>query len=218
GGGGGGGDGEEEEGGGGGIGGGGAQKNVRSCVRVDGVDESSNCSEGGGGLSCGRNALDGLTIGSDHRFDMSLCDGSGEIGLGEGEGAIGEIILFKGALGDEDLEGVEDFLMRKHGVFNRRTGTKDMGKGEREDERLFREGELMLRRSLADGPQMQLDRTTGAATAIAKGVPLKYCAGNQKVSWDKRNNVTGTKIYAARIGSKNAGQSEWEDVGDGTGR
>ena len=84
--------------------------------------------------------------------------------------------------------------------------------------RLFREGELMLRRSLADGPQMQLDRTTGAATAIAKGVPLKYCAGNQKVSWDKRNNVTGTKIYAARIGSKNAGQSEWEDVGDGTGR
>jgi hypothetical protein len=59
----------------------------------------------------GSGVLDGLSIGSDHQFDMSLCYGEIE---GEcGQGAIAEIAVFKGAMEEPDIEQLEKHLMQK---------------------------------------------------------------------------------------------------------
>ena len=58
--------------------------------------------------------LDGLTIGSDHCFGMSLCCGNGS--GGEGEGAIAEIAVFHGRLDLLDLQVLERQMMKRHGI------------------------------------------------------------------------------------------------------
>jgi len=61
-----------------------------------------------------RARLDGLTIGSDHSFGMSLCCGNGS--GGEGEGAIAELAVFSGRLALLDLQVLEHQMMLKHGI------------------------------------------------------------------------------------------------------
>ena len=84
----------------------------RSTVWVDGREEITP----NDAHSCGYGLLDGITIGSDHGFDMSLGLGLGE--EGEGEGAISELIIFKGRLPNSDINTMEDYLMTKHGISN----------------------------------------------------------------------------------------------------
>ncbi|GMI04787.1 hypothetical protein TrRE_jg8004, partial [Triparma retinervis] len=85
-----------------------------SCVRVDGQVEGDG-SLLGPNSGCGDGDLNGLTIGSDHFFNMSLCDGGAGMQMtnGQGGGAVAEVGAFKGRLGDRDIKFIEDRLMKK---------------------------------------------------------------------------------------------------------
>jgi hypothetical protein len=95
-------------------------------IRIDGVEEKVQSDDTcvpasirGTPLEKVRHAmLDGLTIGSDHCFGMSLCCGqSGK--RGEGEGAIAELAVFHGRFDQLDINVLEQTLMDKHGIVPR---------------------------------------------------------------------------------------------------
>jgi len=146
----------------------------------------------GDNSSVGGGLLDGLTIGSDHRFDMSLCDGGGEEGHGDGEGAIAEVLVFKGGYG-EWVGDVERRVMRRQGI----SMVRD--EGDVRSEVMYRKGEMLLREAPSAVP----------ANETKEAVPLRYVANNKRVNWERKHRVTGADVYQNRIGSKNAGDSDW---------
>ena len=79
-----------------------------SVVRVDGTVESEAMLTETGATAL----LDGLTIGSDHCFDLSLCCGGGSGSAGQG--AIAEIAVFSGRLDESDLRELEKKMMVKY--------------------------------------------------------------------------------------------------------
>lgn len=156
-----------------------------SIIRVDGFSESPSESNQ---QSCGNGSLDGLTIGSDHRFHLSLCFGDGS--EGEGEGAISELAIFKGRLPIDDIITIESYLMNKHGI-------------SMADEIICAEEELRrkIHALITQPPPWPKE---GAQT------PLRLAAQHPSVAWVKVNPVTGNQIAVKRIGCKSTAlSSDW---------
>jgi hypothetical protein len=161
-----------------------------SVIRIDGAPEPLE-------KGCCRDSppaatLDGLTIGSDHCFDMSLCLGDASI---EGEGAIAELAVFKGRLADADIEQLECFLMHKHGITKPKSSERAILV--RQDE-WKRQGRALI----AQPPPWSM--------RVPNGIPLPIMARDRDVSWHRINSVTGKDVRVARIGSKfSNGSSDW---------
>ena len=160
-----------------------------SMIRVDGITEPQTETD----VCIPRNTpgLDGLTIGSDHVFDMSLCYGGGD--EGEGEGAISELAVFKGRLPLEDIQRMEKYLMKKHGI----SPCDDPHERWQEDE--------WRRQSYALIAQPPPYRVRG------EPVPLRVAANHRSVAWHRNCEVTGKEIAVSRIGCRAyaAGSSDW---------
>jgi len=148
--------------------------------------------------------LNGLTIGSDHCFEMPLCCGEGSDG--EGEGSIAELIVFRGAMQVEDIECYEKYLMEKHGIVHGQQQifpleesalVENVGNHWQED--LWRRQAHAL---MSHPPPYELG---GGAS-----VPLRVAAKHRMVAWHRSNDVTGKNVRVSRIGSKiSTGSSDW---------
>jgi hypothetical protein len=163
-----------------------------SDIRIDGVPEPLRRSR-----SIGPHAaayLDGLTIGADHTFDMSLCFGQGSDG--EGEGAISELAVFKGSLDTKDIEAMESYLMHKHGI----------PPPTQPDNVLLEEDNYWrLAHAMLSHPPFHEVFANGE-----KNVPLRYMTKHRSVAWKQVNPVTGDPIRVSRIGTKTTdSSSEW---------
>lgn len=194
-----------------------------SLIRVDGCDEpnktrehyglaSSDEEDGDADSSAnssrfvGSGALNGLTIGSDHQFDMSLC--YGEIEGQCGEGAIAEIAIFKGRMDDSDIMKLEKYLMKKHGILSV------------EEMKLFVAGENSTRmKPLNTDCHLKEDEWRRQAHALIEhcwpadleeSIPLRVAANHPSVAWRRTNEITGSPIMIQRIGTRNGnGSSDW---------
>lgn len=180
-----------------------------SAIRVDGVSEPVNSAH----VNFERfPILDGLTIGSDHVFEMSLCFGEGSDG--GGEGSISEIAVFRGALSTDDLEQIESFLLKKHGIIHG-------------DDRYLRANQMDIIPETCEVTlkiPMQMNRWqenkwTKDAHAlmvhappfeVSTGVPLRVAARHKSVAWSRMCEVTGKRLHVSRIGAKHSnGSSDW---------
>ena len=211
----------------------------RSVVRVDGQIESSKCnmtdidesdsygtySESGENEEsrikstyCGESALDGLTIGSDHRFDMSLCDGGGY--EGEGEGAIAEIAVFKGRLHDEDIMSIENYLLDKYSIPRGSTQSLIYDEWRRQAHSLIMQPprwDPQVRQqqpghdtiSPSDGDGNSSCSSDDIDNLPWPSIPLRVAARHRNVAWHKYDPVTGKTLSVSRIGSKSTGSSDW---------
>mmetsp|Transcript_1990 Transcript_1990/g.4005 ORF Transcript_1990/g.4005 Transcript_1990/m.4005 type:complete len:502 (+) Transcript_1990:224-1729(+) len=162
-----------------------------SYIRVDGQEEGRGSD--GNKRGVGEGNLTGFTIGSDHFFNMSLCDGGAGLQLdnGQGGGAIAEMGAFKGVMDRRDIEYIEGILMNKHGIAK---GTEDSLK---EDEYKFQSHSL-----IAQPPPWSL--------IYEQGIPLKWAAREKSVVWKRDDPITGDKIVISRIGTNKTGSdSEW---------
>lgn len=162
-----------------------------SVIRIDGAPEplEKGCCQDSPPTAL----LDGLTIGSDHCFDMSLC--LGDASIEEGEGAISEVAVFKGRLPDSDIEQLEGYLMRKHGISKPKPAERT--KLVRQDE-WKRQGRALI----VQPPPWSM--------RVPSGVPLTMMARDNDVSWHRVNAVTGKQVRVSRIGSKfSNGSSDW---------
>jgi hypothetical protein len=165
----------------------------QSTIRIDGSPEImthfiNDDSKGG------RVLLDGLTIGSDHSFDISL--GFGDGSPGEGEGSISELVVFQGRLPLADVKALEQHLMQKHGISPTVPGTEDLLQQEDEWKR--------------DSRALIAQPAPYDLVVVPKGVPLRVVAKDDSVSWHRLNAVTGQRIQVARIGSRQSqGSSDW---------
>lgn len=192
-----------------------------SLIRIDGEEEPQQTSEHFGlerehtdadnpdnaGRLVGSGILDGLSIGSDHHFDMSLC--YGEIDGECGQGAISELAVFKGRLDLSDITTLESYLMKKHGILsaqeqknfiadqnNNRTKPIQIGNRWEEDEWRRQAHALIVQR-----PPWDLD---------GKPVPLRVAANNNSVAWQRVDDITGAPLRVPRIGHKTGnGSSDW---------
>ena len=162
-----------------------------SVIRIDGAPEPLE-------KGCCHNSppaatLDGLTIGSDHCFDMSLC--LGDASTDEGEGAIAELAVFKGRLADADIKQLECYLMHKHGITKFKSSER--ATLVRQDE-WKRQGRALI----AQPPPWSM--------RVSTGIPLPIMARDRDVAWHRINAVTGKDVRVARIGSKfSNGSSDW---------
>lgn len=162
-----------------------------STIRIDGAQETIThfINDDAGPV-----VLDGLTIGSDHSFNLSLCFGDGA--PGEGEGSISELIVFQGRLPLRDLAALEDHLMRKHGITP--TTSSDANVLLQEDEWKRMSRALIEQSAPYD------------SIVVPDGVPLRVMANDPSVSWHRNNAVTGERMQVARIGSRlSQGSSDW---------
>jgi len=194
-----------------------------SLIRLDGCNEpkrtreyyglaSSDEEDGDADSSAnssrfvGSGALDGLTIGSDHQFDMSLC--YGEIEGQCGEGAIAELAVFKGRMDDIDIMKLEKNLMKKHGILSV------------EEMKEFVAGENSTRmKPLNIDCPMKEDEWRRQAHALIEhrwpadseeSMPLRVAANHRSVAWRRTHEITGSPIMIQRIGTKNGnGSSDW---------
>mmetsp|Transcript_45730 Transcript_45730/g.97230 ORF Transcript_45730/g.97230 Transcript_45730/m.97230 type:complete len:742 (-) Transcript_45730:14-2239(-) len=194
-----------------------------SVIRVDGCNEPKRTREHCGmaasdeeddsadnpvnsGKFVGSGALDGLSIGSDHQFDMSLCYGEIE---GEcGQGAIAELAVFKGRMDDSDIEKLEEYLMEKHGLLS--------VKQKRE---FVAEQNFTRMKPLNIECHLQEDEWRRQAHALIEQrrpwnlegrVPLRVAANHHSVAWHRTNDITGSAIRISRIGAKSSnGSSDW---------
>jgi len=194
-----------------------------SVIRVDGCKEPQRTREHYGlassdddeddadnplnaGRFVGSGVLNGLSIGSDHQFDMSLCYGEIE---GEcGQGAIAELAVFKGRMDDSDIETLEKYLMAKHGILSVK---------EKQD---FMTKENSTRmKPLRVECDLQEDEWKRQAHALIEQrrpwnlegvVPLRVAANHPSVAWHRTNEITGAPVKISRIGAKNSnGSSDW---------
>lgn len=152
-----------------------------------------------------RALLDGLTIGSDHCFDMTLCFGQGS--GGEGEGAIAELVVFSGRLDIHDLEVLERGLMTKHGIPNPMVSREALVK---EDE-WIRKSTALYCQTPAESAAYHLRHQDDAALGFEQNsVPLRIMTKHRSVAWHQFNPVTGEELRIKRIGSRSAGSSsDW---------
>eukprot|EP00523_Entomoneis_sp_CCMP467_P003519 CAMPEP_0168761156 /NCGR_PEP_ID=MMETSP0724-20121128/23154_1 /TAXON_ID=265536 /ORGANISM="Amphiprora sp., Strain CCMP467" /LENGTH=628 /DNA_ID=CAMNT_0008810223 /DNA_START=21 /DNA_END=1904 /DNA_ORIENTATION=+ len=130
-------------------------------IRVDGVEEPVTLSSISTTLDHNP-MLDGLTLGSDHNFGVSLCCGQGSPG---GQGAIAEVAVFRGALSPRDIETLEKRLMKKHCIPPLPTNFREQNDYGRRAQMLFCQG--------TGGP-----------------VPLHYLARNRRVAWKQHDPVS----------------------------
>lgn len=171
----------------------------------DDDDDADNVSRAGKFVGSG--FLDGLSIGSDHLFDMSLCYGEIE---GEcGQGAIAELVVFKGRLDECDIMKLEKYLMEKHGILSI------------EERQQFVDRENSNRmKPIHIACHLQEDEWRRQAHALIEqrspwtldgsSVPLRVAANHHSVAWHRTNEITGSQIKTARIGAKNSnGSSDW---------
>lgn len=149
-----------------------------------------------------RALLDGLTIGSDHRFDMSLCFGGGD--PGEGEGAISEVAVFKGRLPISDLVVMEAYLMSKHGIkqaippLPQRVVNKRIPISSWQEDEWNRQAHALIQ------------QYPPYSSFGGDRVPLGFLAKHRSVAWYRKNDVTGAVMRVSRIGSKySTGSSDW---------
>lgn len=156
---------------------------VESNIRIDGEKETVRCNFPLSGQAA---LLDGLTIGADHLFDMSLCFGQGSDG--DGEGAIAELAVFKGRLPEQDIEMLEGRLMAKYGI-----PSPTLPEMERaEENRFYRIAHAMLSHA-ADNTMFQ---------SMSQRIPLRYFSKHRIVAWRQTNPVTGEPVRVQRIGTK----------------
>jgi hypothetical protein len=188
-----------------------------SLIRVDGIPEpmdvqepkpmelSSRQSHGRQPVSVPTQpVLDGLTIGSDHCFGMSLCCGYGS--GGEGQGAIAELVILKGRLDEADLEALESHLMRKHGIsFPMRASAEDRHR----DAEWTRQSHLLYNRSISAAARNRVG--TSRPEAPSSGVPLRIMARHPSVAWHQIHPVTGTELRTNKIG--NRPNEDWSSSG-----
>jgi hypothetical protein len=165
---------------------------VSSSIRIDGAPEPLRCNAT---ISSPFGTyLDGLTIGADHTFDMSLCFGQGSDG--EGEGAMAELAVFKGRLDETDIGVLERYLMTKHGIPSPVLPDADIA---------VEDQYSRLAHAMLSHPPYH--------SVFAKGltrVPLRYMTKHRMVSWKQANPVTGEAIRVQRIGSKfGDSSSDW---------
>jgi len=189
----------------------------RSVIRIDGVDEPLR-EEGKGADTNDIPILDGLTIGSDHLFDMSLCFGEGS--EGEGAGSITELAAFKGAMDRQDIYKIEDHLMRKHGILHGSTGYAKYPLSVNSADTLKNLSEQDVLRTIAHD-QWQEDKWRRDVHSLmmhappclppsGSGIPLRIVARHRSVAWYRCCEVTGKPIRVSRIGSKQSnGSSDW---------
>jgi hypothetical protein len=165
---------------------------TKSEIRIDGIREpitasSENSVDDNNNRTTVR--LDGLTIGSDHTWDMSLCSGYGS--GGEGQGAIAELAVFQGRLDACDIEQLEAQMMNRHDIA--RVDAKSRS-------------EQWHEYKWARQAQALLDGQTGR-------VPLRILANHKSVAWKMQNHVTGKSIPIQKIGCRQSGEdsstSEW---------
>lgn len=165
---------------------------LSSSVRIDGIPEPLRCTTPN--ISKSKAFLDGLTIGADHTFDMSLCFGQGSDG--EGEGAISELAVFKGRLDTTDIKVMESYLMKKHGIPSPIQSGVDL----HEEDDFARLAHAML----THAPHHKVFANG------AKRVPLRCMTKHRTVAWKQTNPVTGEAIRVSRIGTKTTEScSEW---------
>lgn len=190
-----------------------------SFIRVDGEEEPQTTSQHEGSQSShadhpsnasklvGSGVLDGLTIGSDHHFDMSLCYGEIE---GEcGQGAISELAVFKCRMDLSDIIELETYLMNKHGIAsaqkqkdfisnNNESRNKPIRIGNRWEEDEWRRQAHAL---ISQRPPWDL---------IGNPVPLRVAANHNTVAWQRVDEITGRPMRVSRIGHKTGnGSSDW---------
>jgi hypothetical protein len=166
---------------------------IHSTIRVDGAEETMDhlCRDEEK-VDRARVLLDGLTIGSDHSFDMSLCFGEGA--PGEGEGAIAELAVFQGRLPLPDIEAMEGHLMKKHGISKTAPG---MGLFLQQEDEWKRDARALIEQSAPYHMRTE-------------GVPLRVAAKDTSVAWHRTNEVTGEIMQIGRIGSRlSNGSSDW---------
>jgi len=163
--------------------------------------------------------LDGLTIGSDHRFDMSLCFGEGD--PGEGEGAISELAVFKGRLPDIDLATIEKHMMKKHGIYrapSTPTSEPNAANDTSKQDTDIRNTPTNTTTTIISPWHEDEWRRQAHALIVqpypyvlsGKNVPLRFLSNHRSVAWHRSCDVTGTALRVSRIGSKlSNGSSDW---------
>jgi hypothetical protein len=163
-----------------------------SLIRVDGVPEQMSCDSTS--METFAASLDGLTIGSDHSFDMSLCFGQGSDG--EGEGAISELVMFKGRLDPYDIAVIEQQLMSKHGIQPPALPALELA----QEDQMTKQAHALL----AHPPHHKMF----AASTVQ--VPLRYAARHRLVAWRQSHAVTGEPVKVQKIGSRlGDSSSDW---------
>jgi hypothetical protein len=186
-----------------------------SMIRIDGVSESMQTerpdSENDTTAQNTNAMLDGLTIGSDHCFGMSLCCGNGS--GGEGEGAIAELAVFQGRLDLTDVKVLEKNWMERHcipPVLPSQTGmvvstqqeTTESDAANMASITLWNEDDLARQaHALFFLPETE-DGTTSLPSLTPTSIPLRFLSRHRSVAWKQTNPVTGELIHIKRIGCK----------------
>jgi hypothetical protein len=187
-----------------------------STIRIDGVEEpmqsdvnpivDNRPSDRSRTRSEAR--LDGLTIGSDHCFGMSLCCGNGS--GGEGEGAIAELAVFQGRLELEDLMVLERDLMARHGIpsvasiasANEELATGASNSKLTNGEMVWRENEWARRAHALFFLSDLNGKTKKTKKKPPPQIPLRFLSRHRSVAWKQLNPVTGEPLSIKRIGCK----------------
>jgi hypothetical protein len=203
-----------------------------SVIRIDGVAEPMH-SDIPANCSTAKAFLDGLTIGSDHSFGMSLCCGNGS--GGEGEGAIAELAVFQGRLELPDLQVMERAMMERHGIQTMNSGSiaagaqllNSLGIKTNISDMVWRENEwarqahALFFLSDFDGASSlnTLSKSTKAKNKSEETpprIPLRFLSRHRSVAWKQRNPVTGEEMSIKRIGCKaGASSSDLESIQTG---
>jgi hypothetical protein len=156
-------------------------------IRVDGIAEK--VSSRGVDNASYTAMLDGLTIGSDHKWDMSLCCGFGS--GGEGEGAIAELAVFNGCLSEADIEVLEKDMMIRHNI---PPVSYHSNEERSQDHEWMRQAQALFVR-----PDSSFDN-----------IPLRYMSRHRAVAWKQFHAVTGVPMIQQKIGARAGGESsEW---------
>jgi hypothetical protein len=174
-----------------------------SFIRIDGVAEpmqTESLDEDVDTLPS-RAMLDGLTIGSDHCFGMSLCCGNGS--GGEGEGAIAELAVFQGRLALDDIQAVEKKLMKKHGLVTPHDRSCSDSNGSsislwKENDFARQAHALFFLPETEDG----ITNLPSSSPPRPSQIPLRFLSQHRSVAWKQINPVTGEPIHVHRIGCK----------------
>jgi hypothetical protein len=162
-----------------------------SMVRIDGLTEPLQAGDLMQGAHPGM--LDGLTIGSDHCFGMSLCCGHGS--GGEGEGAIAELAVFRGRLDISDVQVLERQMMQRHGIPSSPDATP---------EKVWQEN------SWERQTQALFWSTPDHDWNFEERVPLRMMARHRSVAWKQSSPVTGKEVRIQKIGCRpGASSSDW---------
>jgi hypothetical protein len=174
----------------------------QSLIRIDGVSEPMQTEHLDGDVNTPRNRamLDGLTIGSDHCFGMSLCCGNGS--GGEGEGAIAELAVFQGRLALDDIQALEKKLMERHGLVSPHDVPWSDSIGTAIS--LWRENDYARQaHALFFLPETD-DGITNLPSSSSRPsrIPLRFLSQHRSVAWKQTNPVTGEPIHVHRIGCK----------------